>query len=97
MVVEKFVPSLESLSSLVGKGGTWDVPGILAGCPGPLCVFKKFVQKKFVHIFFVPDNLPFLKPYFLEERGRCGEGFRGGRYRGKKGVSLTNGAQKIGQ
>ena len=35
----------------VWKGGTWDVPGILAGCPGLLGVFKKFVQKKFVRIF----------------------------------------------
>ena len=24
----------------------WDVPGILPGCPGPLGVFKRFVQKK---------------------------------------------------
>ena len=31
--------------------GIWDVPGILPGCPGPLGVFKKFVQKKFVRIF----------------------------------------------
>ena len=30
---------------------SWDVPGILPGCPGPLGVFKKFVQKKFVRIF----------------------------------------------
>ena len=29
----------------------WDVPGILTGCPGPLGVFKTFVQKKFVRIF----------------------------------------------
>ena len=28
-----------------------DVPGILPGCPGPLAVFKKFVQKNFVRIF----------------------------------------------
>ena len=26
-------------------------PGILPGCPGPLAVFKKFVQKNFVRIF----------------------------------------------
>ena len=31
----------------------WDVSGILLGCPGPLAVFKKFVQTKFVR-FFVP-------------------------------------------
>ena len=31
----------------------WDVPGILPGCPGPLGVFKKFVQKSSC-AFFVP-------------------------------------------
>ena len=35
----------------VSKRGIWDVPGILPGCPGPLGVTKKFVQKKFVRIF----------------------------------------------
>ena len=35
----------------VWEGGTWDVPGILAGYPGPLGVFKKSAQKKFVRIF----------------------------------------------
>ena len=35
----------------VSKRGIWDVPGILPGCPGPLGVFKKFVQQKFVRIF----------------------------------------------
>ena len=35
----------------VSKGGIWDVPGVLPGCPGPLAVFKKFVRKKFVRIF----------------------------------------------
>ena len=35
----------------VSKRGIWDVPRILPGCPGPLGVFKKFVQKKFVRIF----------------------------------------------
>ena len=35
----------------VWKRGTWDVPGILLGCPGCLGVFKKFVQRKFVCIF----------------------------------------------
>ena len=35
----------------VSKRGIWDVPGILPGCPGPLGVFKKFVQKSFVRIF----------------------------------------------
>ena len=47
--VEKFVPSL----AWVWKGGTWDVPGVLPGCPGPLGVFKKFAQKVRVQ-FFVP-------------------------------------------
>ena len=44
--VEKFVPSLESLFCLGSREGTWDVPGILPGCPGPLGAFKKFVQKQ---------------------------------------------------
>ena len=35
----------------VSKKGIRDVPGILPGCPGPLAVFKKFVQKNFVRIF----------------------------------------------
>ena len=43
-MAEKFVLSLESLSFL-------GFPEILPGCPGPLGVFKKFVQKKFVRIF----------------------------------------------
>ena len=32
----------------VSREGTWDVPGVLPGCPGPRGVFKKFVQKNFV-------------------------------------------------
>ena len=35
----------------VSKRGVRDVPGILPGCPGPLAVFKKFVQKNFVRVF----------------------------------------------
>ena len=35
----------------VSKRGIRDVPGILPGCPGPLAVFKNFVQKKFMRIF----------------------------------------------
>ena len=38
----------------VSKRGIRDVPGILPGCPGPLAVFKKFVQKKLRAHFFVP-------------------------------------------
>ena len=45
VVAEKFVPSLESLSSLRSEERNL---GILPGCPGPLGVFKKFVQKKSV-------------------------------------------------
>ena len=40
----------------VSREGTWDVPGILPGCPGPLGVFKKFVQKRFVHILRSPNG-----------------------------------------
>ena len=39
VVAEKFAPSLESLSSLGFEEGN-------LGCPGPLGVFKKFVQIK---------------------------------------------------
>ena len=35
----------------VSKRGIRDVPGILPGCPGPLAVLKKFVQKNFTRIF----------------------------------------------
>ena len=35
----------------VFREGSWDVHGILPGCPGPLGVSKKFVQKKFVRLF----------------------------------------------
>ena len=38
----------------VSKRGIWDVPGFLPGCPGPLAVFKKFVQKNFVRVFRSP-------------------------------------------
>ena len=30
----------------VSRGGTWNVPGILPGCPGRRGVLKKFCQKK---------------------------------------------------
>ena len=51
VVAEKFVPSLESLSSLDFDERIQDVPKLLPGCPEPLGVFEKFVQKKFVCIF----------------------------------------------
>ena len=49
--VEKFVPSLESLFSLGFEGGNLGRPENLPGRPGPLGVFKKFVQKKLVFIY----------------------------------------------
>ena len=55
----------------VSKRGIRDVPGILPGCPGPLAVFKKFVQKNFVRIFRslvgvgVSETLPTIARYFL--------------------------------
>ena len=52
----KFVPSLESLSSWVVKRGLWDVPRILPGCPRPLGVFKKLMQKHSC-AFFVPYSV----------------------------------------
>ena len=42
-------PSLESY--IFRKRGNPDVPRTLDGCPGPLGVFKMFVQKIFVLIF----------------------------------------------
>ena len=57
VVVEKFVSSLESLSPLGFEGGIWDVPGILPGRPGPLGVFKKFVQKKVRAHFSFPIQM----------------------------------------
>ena len=40
----------------VSKRGIRDVPGILPGCPGPLAVFKKFVQKKLRAHFSFPKD-----------------------------------------
>ena len=53
VVAEKFVLSLESLSSLGFEERDLGCPGILPGCPRPLGVFKKFVQKSSC-AFFVP-------------------------------------------
>ena len=44
VVAEKFVLSLESLSSLGFEERNVGCPGILVGCPGPLGVFKKVVH-----------------------------------------------------
>ena len=47
------VPSLESLFSLgLAKEGTWDVPGILPGCPARLGFFEKFVLQGVAPILF---------------------------------------------
>ena len=45
----------------VSKGGTWDVPGILRGCPEPLGVFKKFLQKKVCAHFSAPKICNFTR------------------------------------
>ena len=45
VVVENFVPSVESWSPWVSKGAHRDVPGILPGCPGSLEMFTQFSQK----------------------------------------------------
>ena len=53
MVAEKFVPALESLSSLDFEERNLGGPGNLLGCPALLGVFKKFAQKKIrVHFSF---------------------------------------------
>ena len=48
LVAEKFVPSLESLSSLGFEERNLGCPGNFARISGPLGVFKRLVQKKFV-------------------------------------------------
>ena len=40
----------------VWKGGTWDILGILPGCPGLLGLFKKLVQKTNSKHFSFPSN-----------------------------------------
>ena len=59
VVVEKFVPSLESLSSFRIEGRNLGCPENWAGCPGPLGVFKKLVRKKVRAHFSFPVNEPF--------------------------------------
>ena len=39
----------------VSKGGIWDVPGFLPGCPGPLAVFQKVCAKKLRAHFPFPN------------------------------------------
>ena len=58
--VEKFVPSLESLSSLgLEGGGPWDVPGIVLGCPRPPASVQKVSAKKVrVHFSVAKASLP---------------------------------------
>ena len=59
VVAEKFVPSLESLSSLGFKEKIMGCPGNFARCPGRLQVFKKFVQKKVrAHFSFPSCQVP---------------------------------------
>ena len=58
----------------VSKGGIWDVPGFLSGCPGPLGVFKKFVKKVRAH-FSVPRSsqnpLSFIPLPLCKNKGAC--------------------------
>ena len=51
VAAEKLVPSLEGLSAVGVEERNLGCPGNLPGCLGPLGLFKKFVQKKFVRIF----------------------------------------------
>ena len=51
VVAETSCPPSKLCLPWVSKREIRDVPGILPGCPGPLAVFKKFVQKNFVRIF----------------------------------------------
>ena len=52
-ICQKFCCHLGGSHPWVSKRGIWDVPGILPGCPGPVAVFKTFVQKSSC-AFFVP-------------------------------------------
>ena len=74
VVAENLVPSLESLSSLgfEAKGGIWDVPGFLPGCPGPLAAFKKVVQKKLCAQSFVPYMWQHVEQLVLKTAGNSG-------------------------
>ena len=47
-------PPLKVCLPWVWKWGTWDVPGILPGCPGALRVFENSLQERFVRIFCFP-------------------------------------------
>ena len=53
MGLEKLFPWLESLLASLGfgGGGTWDILGILLGCPDCLGCSKSLCKKKFVFIF----------------------------------------------
>ena len=53
--VEKFVPSLESLSSLGFEGRNLGCPGNFAGDVPDSGGVKKFVQKKLARTFFSPN------------------------------------------
>ena len=55
---------------LAWKGGASDVLGVLPGCPGPLGVFKKFVQKKSSGAFAVPFFHPAAKGVRQKESGK---------------------------
>ena len=91
-MAEKFVPSLEVCLPWVSKRGIWDVPGIL---PGPLGVFKEFVQKRSCDFSFptrAPSSLPNQFALFFvlvrtlsRQGGRSASGKRG---RGKENGSL---------
>ena len=71
-------PSKVCLPWVSGRG-IWDVPGILPGYPGPLGVFKKSVQKKFVHIFRSLKGAEVReKGGEKKERRRTKEGGKGG-------------------
>ena len=51
VVAESSCPPSKVCLPWVSKRSIWDVTGILPGCPGPVGVFKKLVQTKFVCIF----------------------------------------------
>ena len=67
--------SLESLPSLGLEGRSLGRPRNLPGRPGPLGVFQKFVQKKFVRIFLREGETTIkIKFAVLSGRGSGGGG-----------------------
>ena len=65
--------------SLSFEGGNLGHPGILPGCPGPLGLLEKFVQKKSLCSFSAPNQTKAGEEIFFTDRGWFASGgFRDG-------------------